>query len=231
MLLNRNAGAQKPPKISVFRQPLQLDTATVEDEELLEEELDGEEYLEDDEDTDEDTDEDAEYTDDEWGQVIEELLIEATLEGRIPESALGLSQGELAQAALELGLMVDTADCGLVLSRDIPLMQQVQELSLSSNAYAKGFSRAFMSGNQIAGESVRKTLKRGFAKGVGRAKTAMRKGAKQLADASGHPVRTNIGGVAALGAGAYATGRMQGSRAQAKRSNALLDNADKRSGK
>lgn len=202
MLLRTNAGkpAAKNPPISVFRQNLQLSEPEVQE---LDEQLEDGEELED----DEDVDEDSPYTEEEWGGIIEELLIEAALDERIPIEALGkgFTKQKLTQVALSLGLAINTEDCGLVLSRDVPLMQQVEELTLSK--YSDNFARAFQSGNARAAGYTRNTVKRGLAKGVGRVKSgaraagsALSTGAKILNKAARRSPLAAAGAAAAAGA-------------------------------
>jgi hypothetical protein len=231
MLLNRNAGAAKQQRPSVFRQSLALESATLEDEQqMIDEEYEDFEDGEIDE-----LDEVEPLTDEELEQVVEELLIEAELEGRIPQGTLGLSRNDLMGAGLELGLVVDTNDVGLTLIRDIPLMQQTEAhvtrgLELG---YAENFARAFQSGNQRAAGSVLKTAKRVFARGVGRAKTVARGAiadAKQAGKGAVKAVRKNpvlAGG--AFYAGMTARHNGLGGTSQRK-SNALIANAEKRAG-
>jgi hypothetical protein len=185
-----------------------------------------------------------ELTDDDWQQLMEPVVIEAMLDGRLPcpdeefEEALA--------AGFELGIVVETENGGLALARDLEvaeglaLAQQSQRglalASVGSGAkYAGNFARAFGGGNVGAARTAAtgmKAFKRAAAKSIGRARTYAREGAAR----AGHIAKTvardpfATGYLGAVGGAhlGYRTGRLDERSGRRTRSPLVSDAARRR---
>jgi len=193
------------------------------------------------------------WTPEDYDAACEEVMLEAMLDGRLPfpEEAFG----ELVELGHEIGLVTQQEDGSLVLSRDIPLINetanntalalgfdpdalvespglQLSQLALSSNAMAGKFAKIAWTGNQAAKQSTRKTLKRAFAKGMGRLKTGARakwEGAKQaVREAPGEVI---VGGLTGSALGGAIAGHMRERRGYRKGKASIVANAEARNKK